>query len=227
MQILYYAILMILSYLIGSIPFGLLIVKFSTGKDIRNVESGRTGGTNAMRAAGFVAGFMTAIMDLLKGAAVVWLARLLFPLQANPANAWIHVLAPVATILGHNYSIYLVSRDERGRLHFRGGAGGAPSTGGALGLWAPSILIIIPVASAVFFGVGYASLATLSVGLLAIIIFAYRAMVGLSPWQYILYGIIALVLLAYSLRPNIKRLIMGTERLVGWRAHRKQVQPHA
>lgn len=227
MQILYYAILMILSYLIGSIPFGLLIVKLSTGKDIRNVESGRTGGTNAMRAAGFVAGFMTAIMDLLKGAAVVWLARTLFPLQLNPANAWIHVLAPVATILGHNYSIYLVKRDERGILHFQGGAGGAPSTGGALGLWAPSILIIIPVAMAVLFGVGYASLATLSVGLLATIIFAYRAMIGLSPWQYILYGVLALVLLAYSLRPNIKRLIMGTERLVGWRAHHKQVQPPA
>jgi glycerol-3-phosphate acyltransferase PlsY len=57
MQILYYAILLILSYLIGSIPFGLLIVKLVSGKDIRKVESGRTGGTNAMRAAGWGAGF--------------------------------------------------------------------------------------------------------------------------------------------------------------------------
>ncbi len=228
MQILYYAILLTLAYLIGSIPFGLLIVKLVTGKDIRKVESGRTGGTNAMRAAGFGAGFLTAIMDLLKGAVVVWLARLFFPLQANPANAWIHILAPLATILGHNYSIYLVSRDDRGRLKFRGGAGGAPSTGGALGLWAPSILIIIPVAAALLFGVGYASLATLSIGLLATIIFAYRAWVGLSPWQYILYGIVTLGLLAYSLRPNIKRLLMGNERLVGWRARRKaQAPPHA
>ncbi len=227
MQILYYVILMVLSYLIGSIPFGLLIVKLSTGKDIREVESGRTGGTNAMRAAGFAAGFATAIMDLLKGAAVVWLARMLFPLQANPAYAWLHVVAPLAAILGHNYSIYLVTRDRSGRFRFRGGAGGAPSTGGALGLWAPSILIIIPVSMGMLFGVGYASLATLSIGLLATLIFAYRAMIGLSPWQYMLYGIIALVLLAYSLRPNIKRLIMGTERLVGWRAHRKPVQHRA
>jgi glycerol-3-phosphate acyltransferase PlsY len=222
MQILYYTLSLFLAYLIGSIPFGLIFVKLFSGKDIRKVESGRTGGTNAMRAAGFGAGILTAIMDLLKGAAVVWLARSFFPLEVNPTNAWIHVLAPLATILGHNYSIYLVSRDEKGRLHLRGGAGGAPSTGGALGLWAPSILIIIPVAAAVLFGVGYASLATLSVGLLATLIFAYRAWIGLSPWQYILYGVIALGLLAYSLRPNIKRLLMGNERLVGWRAHRKQ-----
>jgi acyl phosphate:glycerol-3-phosphate acyltransferase len=225
MQILYYSIVIFLAYVVGSIPFGLLVVKMFTGKDIRQVESGRTGGTNAMRAAGFGAGLITAIMDILKGAAVVWLARSLFPLQANAGNAWIHVLAPLASILGHNYSIFLTSRDETGRLHFRGGAGGAPSTGGALGLWAPSILIIIPVGAVVLFGVGYASLATLSVGLLTTIIFAYRALVGLSPWQYILYGITALALLAISLRPNIKRLLTGTERLVGWRSHRKHAPP--
>ncbi len=227
MQILYYIVLLIVAYLIGSIPFGLLFVKLFTGKDIRTVESGRTGGTNAMRAAGFGAGFLTAIMDLLKGAVVVWLARTIFPLQIDPGYAWLHVLAPVATILGHNYSIYLVSRDDKGKLRLRGGAGGAPSTGGALGLWAPSILIIIPVAVALLFGVGYASLATLSVGLLATIIFAYRAWIGLSPWQYILYGVIAMLLLANSLRPNIERLLKGTERLVGWRAKRKQISSRA
>lgn len=220
-QLLYYAFLMILAYLIGSIPFGLVFVRLFSGKDIRKVESGRTGGTNAMRAAGLGAGLLTAIMDLLKGAAVVWLARMLFPLQANPINAWIHVLAPVAAIVGHNYSIYLISRNDKGRLCLRGGAGGAPSTGGALGLWAPSIFIIIPIAAVFLFGIGYASLATLSVGLLATIIFAYRAWIGLSPWQYIFYGLMALFLLAYSLRPNIKRLIMGNERLVGWRAKHK------
>jgi glycerol-3-phosphate acyltransferase PlsY len=164
-------------------------------------------------------------MDFLKGAAVVWLARMLFPLQANPMNAWIHVLAPIATILGHNYSIYLVTRNDKGRLQFRGGAGGAPSTGGALGLWAPSVLIILPIAGVLLFGVGYASLATLSIGFLATIIFAYRAWIGLSPWQYIFYGIITIGMLAYSLRPNIKRLIMGNERLVGWRARRKLHAP--
>ena len=227
MQILYFSAILILAYVVGSIPFGLLIVKLFSGKDIRQVESGRTGGTNAMRAAGIGAGLLTALMDMLKGAAVVWAARSLFPLQVNPNYAWIHVLAPLASILGHNYSVFLASRDPMGRLHFRGGAGGAPSTGGALGLWAPSILIILPIGAVMLFGVGYASLATLSVGLLTTIIFAYRALVGLSPWQYILYGVAALVLLAISLRPNIKRLLSGNERLVGWRSHRKQVPPQA
>ena len=227
MEILYYSIVILLAYVVGSIPFGLLVVKLFTGKDIRQVESGRTGGTNAMRAAGFGAGLITAVMDMLKGAAVVWLARSLFPLQVNPNYAWIHVLAPLASIVGHNNSIFLISRDDAGRLHFRGGAGGAPSTGGALGLWAPSILIIIPVAAVVLFGVGYASLATLSIGLMTTIIFAYRVWVGLSPWQYLFYAIIALVLVAISLIPNIKRLLAGNERLVGWRSHRKQATPRA
>jgi len=53
------------SYLLGSVPFGLIIVKLTTGKDIRQIESGRTGGTNAMRAAGFWVGFSTAMLDLL------------------------------------------------------------------------------------------------------------------------------------------------------------------
>ena len=78
-----------LGYVLGSIPFGLLIVKLKTGKDIRKVESGRTGGTNAMRAAGFWAGLMTAIMDVLKGTVTVWIAQAVFP-----DNEILHVLAP-------------------------------------------------------------------------------------------------------------------------------------
>src|SRR6187431_2407328 len=116
----------VLGYILGSIPFGLLIVKLKTGKDIRTVESGRTGGTNAARAAGFGAGLLTAIMDILKGAAAVWVAEYL-----DPANHVIHVLAPVFAILGHNYSFFLLERDANGKLKFRGGAGGAPALGGA------------------------------------------------------------------------------------------------
>ena len=104
----------VLGYLLGSIPFGLLIVKIKTGKDLRSVESGRTGGTNAMRAAGFSAGLLTATMDVLKGAAAVWLAQAL-----NPESNLIHILAPIAAILGHNYSIFLVERDKNGQWHFR------------------------------------------------------------------------------------------------------------
>jgi glycerol-3-phosphate acyltransferase PlsY len=152
----------------------------------------------------------TAILDLLKAAATAWLARWLAP-QAY----WLHVLAPLATILGHNYSIFLIERGANGRLRLRGGAGGAPTGGGALGLWAPSLLLLVPVAALILFVVGYASLATLSAGLMAIVIFAYRAWIGVSPWQYIFYGVFAEILLIWALRPNIRRLLQGNERRVG------------
>src|SRR5512139_2843888 len=106
--------LMLASYIFGSIPFGLIIVKLLTGKDIRKVESGRTGGTNVMRAAGLWAGLLTALLDVLKAAATVWLAKAVTP------NEWIHALAPIAAIIGHNHSIFLPERGPDGRLRLRG-----------------------------------------------------------------------------------------------------------
>ncbi len=70
-------LVIVLSYLVGSIPFGLIIVKTFTGKDVREVGSGRTGGTNAMRAAGLAAGILTALGDILKGLVSGWLADVL------------------------------------------------------------------------------------------------------------------------------------------------------
>jgi glycerol-3-phosphate acyltransferase PlsY len=130
----------------------------------------------------------------------------------------VHILAPVAAILGHNYSLYLPEFDENGRFkRFRGGAGGAPALGGAIGLWPPSIFIILPIGALVFFGVGYASVTTLSVAFSAILVFAVRLAIGApdANWIYILYGVIAGALLSWSLKPNIVKLFNGTERLVG------------
>lgn len=211
MQIFQGIAIILLSYLIGSIPFGLLIVKLRTGKDVRQIESGRTGGTNVMRAAGFWSGFVTAILDIVKAAAGVWIAR------ALGLGVWVEVFAPLAAILGHNYSIFLAERKD-GKLRLGGGAGGAASVGGALGLWAPSILIIFPVGLLIFFAVGYASVTTMSAALIAMVIFFVRWMMGISPWQYIVYGALAEILLVWALRPNIKRLMEGKERLHGWRA---------
>jgi glycerol-3-phosphate acyltransferase PlsY len=209
--------LVLLGYLLGSIPFGLLIVKLKTGKDIRQVESGRTGGTNAMRAAGFWAGLATAIMDVLKGTAAVWIAQ-----AVSPAGHWVHILAPLASILGHNYSLYLPEWDENGRfVRLRGGAGGAPTLGGAIGLWAPSALVIIPMGAVVFFTLGYASLTTLSVAFFAILVFGVRAVLGVpdASWIDAAYGLAAGVLLVWALRPNIKKLFNGTERVVSISLH--------
>lgn len=209
--------LLVISYIIGSIPFGLIFVKLSTGKDIRHVESGRTGGTNAMRAAGFWIGLSTGVMDVLKGAVAVWLAR------AMPGETvWLEILAPLAVILGHNHSIFLPERKANGRLHLRGGAGGAPCLGGSFGLWLPSILIIVPIGALIFYFIGYASLTTLSFAVVSIIIFIITWLKGITPWQYILYAIISGILLAISLRPNIQRLIQGNERVVGYRARKKE-----
>ena len=117
MQFLIYAGILLAGYIFGSIPFGLIVVKLMTGKDIRTIASGRTGGTNAMRAAGPWAGILTAVMDILKAAATVWLAR------ALTSNVWMHALTPIAAILGHNYSIFLMEREPEGRVRLRGGAG--------------------------------------------------------------------------------------------------------
>jgi len=216
MQLLIDASLVLASYLFGAIPFGVLIVKLLTGKDVRQVESGRTGGTNVMRAAGFWPGLLTAILDMLKAAATVWLAK------AVTANEWIHTLAPIAAILGHNYSIFLAERNGNGRWRLRGGAGGAATLGGALGLWAPSVLIILPIAALIYYFVGYASVTTMSVAFLAMLVFAVRAWFYHTPWPYVLYGVLSEILLVLALLPNIKRLANGTERLHGFRAKRKQ-----
>lgn len=215
MQIFKDVLMVLLAYVIGSIPIGLIIVKLRTGKDVRKVESGRTGGTNVMRAAGFWSGFATGVLDILKAAVTVWIAR------AFDVSVWGEVFAPLAAIIGHNYSIFLAER-KAGKLRLGGGAGGAASVGGALGLWAPSILIIFPVGLFIFFAVGYASVTTMSAALIATVIFIVRAWMGLSPWQYVLYGILAEAILVWALRPNIKRLLAGEERLHGWRTKEKK-----
>lgn len=209
--------LLVVSYLLGSIPTGLIIVKLVTGKDIRKHESGRTGGTNVGRVAGVWAGIATALFDGLKGAIAVWLTKWILPDQHL-----VITLSPVMAVIGHNYSIFLIERKENGSIRLRGGAGGATTVGGAVGLWLPSIFIIIPVGAFVLFVIGYASLATLTVGLTATAIFFVRAVIGTSPWEYILYGILVEIVLIWALRPNIRRLIQGTERIVGFRARRKK-----
>lgn len=204
--------ILLVSYLVGSIPFGLIIVRLKTGQDIRIVESGRTGATNVMRAAGFWTGLTTSILDILKSAAAVWLARWLFP-----ETFWLHIVAPLMAVLGHNYSIFLLEKNPGGPIRLRGGAGGTPAVGGALGLWMPSILILFPAGFLIIFGIGYASVATMSMGILTAIIFGARAYIGLSPWEYIFYGLLVEIPLVIALRPNIQRLRNGTERFVGWR----------
>ena len=88
-----------------------------------------------------------------------------------------------------------------------------------MGLWAPSILFVLPIAAGILYFIGYASVATLSAPLVAAAIFAYRYMIGAGPWEYILYGVLAEILLVWALRPNIKSLMDGTERVIQYSLH--------
>ncbi|MBN2085025.1 MAG: glycerol-3-phosphate acyltransferase [Anaerolineales bacterium] len=208
--------LTVMGYLMGSIPNGMLMVRLTTGKDIRQIGSGRTGGTNAMRAGGSLAGLATGILDVLKSLLAVGICRWIMP-----GCFWLDTLVGLAAVIGHNYSIFSIDwKDTRfGRIPvFHGGAGAAPTLGAAVAFWFPSLFIILPVGLLVFLFVGYASVTTLVSGLTVIILFSIRAALGYSSKWYVVFGVVSLGLMIWSLRPNIDRLIHGTERVVGLRA---------
>ena len=189
-----------LAYLLGSIPFGIVVCK-PLGKDPRQVGSGRTGGTNVYRTAGAGAGLLTVLGDVLKGTAAVLLARQLLPATGD-AQSLAVALAALAAILGHNYSIY---------IGFRGGAGSTPNIGALLAIFPLAFLPAAVLAGAVWKLKRMASVASLTLS--GVIFLAMLWLVwsgGASPWM-LLYGLGQLALVAWALRPNIARLIAGNE----------------
>ncbi len=202
------------AYFLGSVPVGLLVVRLVRGRDIRLWFSGRTGGTNVMRMAGFWAGLSTAVLDLAKGALAVYLARYL-----ADGNPWVEMGAGLLAVLGHNYSIFLLERKD-GKLRLRGGAGGATTAGAVFAFWPPSLLVLVPIGAAILYFVGYASVATMCLGIEVAAIFLWRALSGQAPWAYVGFGALIEVILLLGLRPNIRRLRNGEERLIGYRARK-------
>jgi acyl phosphate:glycerol-3-phosphate acyltransferase len=196
----------VVGYLIGSIPNGYLVIKLFKRQDITKIGSGRTGGTNAMRAGGVWMGFLTAVLDILKGYISVLIARLLLP-----ASVWPQVMAGIAAVFGHNWSIWL--HLLTGRLN--AGAGTGPNLGAAMFFWHPVALIVIPVVLFCVFVIGYASVASMAAAVAIVIIVAWRTSSAGLPWQFIIYGIATLAMVVWALRPNIRRLVEGTERRVG------------
>lgn len=207
------AIVIVVAYLLGSIPFGYLIVRTSQGADVRDTGSGGTGATNVSRRAGKLAGVITLALDMLKGAAAVQIALLifgLFPYEASEAapvqNAywWVAVVAVVA-IIGHVFPVW---------LGFRGGKGVATGVG--------VFLVLAPVAVA-FAGVifilvvvstRYVSLASMlaaaAIPFFLLLQDGYlRAVVGLVPIMTAAGVSAVLIILAH--RGNIGRLLAGTE----------------
>ena len=199
-------LVILLAYLIGALPMGYVFLWIIKRQDITLVGSGRTGGTNAMRAGGPWIGLLTALFDLLKGYAGVALARWL-----APASIWASVLAGFAVVLGHNWSIWLYLFSKK----ISAGAGTGPNVGAAMAFWPWIGAIAIPDVLFFVLLVGYASVASLSTALVVVITFAIRAAFFGQPWEYVIYGLMTSVLVIWALRPNIQRLINGTERRVG------------
>lgn len=216
-EILYLLLAGVLGYFWGAIPFGFLYVRATKGIDLRQVGSGRTGGTNSLRAAGRSVGLVTALSDVVKGAAPILLARWLLAGSVAPDwLPWIEVTAGALAVIGHNWSIF---------LGFGGGAGTGPNVGWATAVWWPMFLISIPVVGGLLWLVGMASVASLAMAFTIPIAFAILFTTGVitSP-AYIVGGIVTLLVVAWALRPNIRRIMNGTERLVGPAAKRQQAR---
>jgi glycerol-3-phosphate acyltransferase PlsY len=183
------------AYVLGSIAPGVFFGWTIKRIDVRLHGSGRTGGTNVWRTAGFVPALLTAIFDGLKGAAAVWLAiRLGLPL-------WAQAAAGTLGVLGHNASLF---------MKFRGGAGTATSVGAAAMFWPGSLLVLILSGSAAGLLVGHASVASILVALLLPVVFLVRGESVIA----LVFGLPVMVLTLRALAPNIGRLLRRAERFL-------------
>lgn len=216
MIVLYVLIALVLGYFFGAIPFGKIYVKLFTGKDIENVGSGRSGGTNSMRAGGWRVGVMTGFSDVLKGLTALLLTRWILTALGIGIETlpWMEAVAGSAAVFGHNWSVF---------YNFKGGAGTGPNIGWAAAVWPPMFPIGAAVMIAMIFGVGWASVGSFTMALIIPICFAWLYFTGstavLFTPAYIMGGIVTLIFVGYALLPNFKRLLRGEERVVGIRAY--------
>jgi len=185
-------VVVIVAYLIGSIPFGYLIVRGRIGADIRETGSGGTGATNVSRRAGKAAGVVTLVLDALKGGAAVLIAEVL------TRSDWIVAAAAIAVIVGHIFPVW---------LGFRGGKGVATGAGVFLVLAPVAVLCAGVVFLAIVFATRYVSLGSI-VGAAAIPLFIWLQ--SDSRPLLIAAGLGAL-LIVFAHRGNIGRLARGTE----------------
>lgn len=202
-------------YLLGAIPMGYVTIKLIKKQDITKLGSGRTGGTNAMRAGGVWMGALTALLDLLKGFFAVQISRWILP-----DAIWVHIFAGAAAVVGHNWSLWLYLLTRK----FAAGAGTGPNVGAAMAFWPPVLLVAIPMVLFFVFIVGYASVASLSVAITLALVFVLQAVLMGMPWEYIIFASLTAIAVTWALRPNIQRLVRGQERRVGIFAHKKPKQ---
>ncbi|MFI8574241.1 MULTISPECIES: glycerol-3-phosphate 1-O-acyltransferase PlsY [Rossellomorea] len=190
-----FALILVLAYLLGSIPSGLLIGKTFYGKDIREHGSGNLGGTNTFRTLGVKAGMIVTIMDILKGT-VATLLPLLFESDVHM------LLAGVFAVIGHMYPVF---------ANFRGGKAVATSAGVLLGYNYILFLILLAVFFICLYATKYVSLSSMIAAVLA---FTYSIFTGDIP-LIIVVGILT-IFVVYRHRANIVRIKNKTEPKIKW-----------
>lgn len=208
----------LIGYVLGSIPVGLWVCRLY-GVDIRTVGSGRTGGTNAWRAAGLKAAVPTILGDALKGAIAIWLIRWAYGAYFPEPDAmtvdeasmrlmllqWSAALAGGAAIIGHNWSFL---------NGFKGGAGGITSAATTLALYPLVGGVVVIVGAFLIWWSRIASVGTFAVGVSAFAGFLILAANEQAPWAYAVYGAIALFAVMIALRPNREKLKEQKERII-------------
>jgi glycerol-3-phosphate acyltransferase PlsY len=197
--LLQYAVVILGGYLLGSIPTGYIIGRMK-GIDVTEYGSGRIGGTNVLRSVGRLPFVLTAVGDVVKGAAAVLLGRVLLGTELAAS------LAGIAAVVGHNWSIY---------IGFRGGAGTATYMGGFV------VLSLIPTAIVglssfiVGFGLRYASVTSILISCLMAPALLIAVLFFNEPVEHLAYALAVGAIILFSHRPNFRRLLSGTERRIG------------
>ena len=197
----------IISYLIGSIPSGLLIGRIVGKVDIREYGSGKIGFTNSLRTLGWRPSLAVLVLDAAKGYGPVMVT------WAITGDHGVQVAAGLAAIIGHNWPAL---------AGFRGGRGVATTFGVFLGLNAPTALVLIAVAVALIYVFRFISLVSIVIIPLATLAFLSLTWAGYGPYTYPVFGACASLLIILQHRENIKRLLAGTEPRIG---HGGQMRP--
>jgi len=191
-------LVVIIAYLIGSIPFGYLIVRAKGGGDVRDTGSGGTGATNVSRRAGKAAGVVTLILDALKGAIAVIIAQLMLK---GDDTTWLPAAAAIAVIVGHVFPVW---------LKFRGGKGVATGVGVFLMLAPLAVLFAGVIFVTVVALTKYVSLGSiLAAATIPLFVWLFVLEVDLKP--LLAASITGALLIVFAHRGNIARLLSGTE----------------
>jgi glycerol-3-phosphate acyltransferase PlsY len=206
-------IITILSYLIGSIPTAIIVARQVRGIDIRQHGSGNAGGTNVFRVLGWKAGVFVILMDMGKGLfATIVLARLMYgPIPFENRTPFddftvVQIIAGCAAILGHVWTLF---------AGFRGGKGIATAGGMLLGIAPVEVAVAFGVFSLVLLVSHYVSLGSLSAAVAFPLTMFFREnifMVDIEGYKTLIFFAIGIsLLIIYTHRANIKRLLAGTE----------------